>query len=159
MNLPFPLAPRASHLRKLVLACGNTMRQDDGVAWHIAAALEQAAFLPEGAIVATHQFLPEHCELISHADSVAFVDCSAVAAPGQVQSVPVFPAPQLPRILTHHLDPAALLRMTLDLYGRVPIKAVAVTVGGAHFDLGDDLSSIVRAAIPAALEAVRNVLA
>ena len=65
----------------------------------------------------------------------------------------------LPRILTHHLDPAALLRLALDLYSRTPTRAVAVTVGGASFALTDQLSKAVRSAVPKALEAVRAALA
>ena len=142
----------------LVLACGNTLRGDDGVGWRIGCAVEEHPPCPQVSVILTQQLLPEHAEAMSHADTVVFVDCSAVAAPGTVSTLAIEPAETLPRILTHHLDPAALLRLGLDLYNRAPAKAIAVTVGGECFDLTDRLSSSVKAAVPAALMAVRSAL-
>ena len=60
--------------------------------------------------------------------------------------------------MTHHLDPGSLLRLALDLYDRSPAQAVAITVGGESFELSDQLSKPVKAAVPRALEAVRSAL-
>jgi hydrogenase maturation protease len=144
--------------RALVLACGNTFRGDDGVGWRIGCAVEQRPPCDGLTVVLTQQLLPEHAEAISATDTVVFVDCSAVTPAGTVSTIALHPAEQLPRILTHHLDPAALLKLALDLYERTPTRAVAVTVGGESFALTDQLSRTVRSAVPKALEAVRSAL-
>ncbi len=140
------------------MACGNTFRGDDGVGWRIGCAVEQRPPCDGLSVVLTRQLLPEHAEAISAAEIVVFVDCSAVAAAGTVSTSTIRPAERPPRILTHHLDPAALLRLTLDLYARTPPQAVLVTVGGESFALTDQLSKTVRSAVPKALEAVRAAL-
>jgi hydrogenase maturation protease len=140
----------------LVLACGNTLRGDDGVAWHIGAALQQDGADPEAEIILTRQLLPEHAELLRTADLVVFIDCSAVAEPGVISTIPITPAHVLPRIFTHHLDPASLLKLAQDLYGRIPSRAMAITVGGQSFELIEQLSKPVTAAIPIAVEVVRR---
>src|SRR3954467_15466993 len=79
----------ATVAKKLVLACGNTLRGDDGVGWEIAALLEDDAALADVEVVASHQLTPEMAEPISRADVVVFVDCSAVSGAGEVAVFPV----------------------------------------------------------------------
>jgi hydrogenase maturation protease len=144
--------------RALLLACGNTYRGDDGVGWRIGRAVEEQVELTGLTVVMTRQLLPEHAEAISAADVVVFVDCSAVTEAGTVSTIPVQPAESMPRILTHHLDPGSLLRLTVDLYARMPSRAIVVTVGGKCFEMTDHLSKPVKAAVPKAMEAVRCAL-
>ena len=148
----------ADHSRALLLACGNTFRGDDGVGWRIGSAVEQQLRLSGLTVLMARQLLPEHAEAISSADVVVFVDCSAVTAAGTVSTIPIELAESLPRSFTHHLDPASLLRLTFDLYARIPARAVAITVGGESFEFSDRLSRTVRSAVPRALEAVRHAL-
>jgi hydrogenase maturation protease len=156
MAAPTPHSEKLS--RALVLACGNTLRGDDGVGWLIGRAVEQQ-MPPDGpTVLMTRQLLPEHAEAVSAADVVVFVDCSTVTRAGTVSTILIQPAESLPRIFTHHLDPASLLRLALNLYARIPNHAVAVTVGGASFGLTDRLSKRVKAALPKALEAVCSQL-
>ena len=75
--------------KKLVLACGNTLRGDDGVGWAIAALLEDDPALEDVEVVASHQLTPEMAEPISRTETVVFVDCSAVAGAGEVSVFPV----------------------------------------------------------------------
>lgn len=145
-------------IRRLILACGNTLRGDDGVGWRIAEQLESDPIHTDDQIILVQQFLPEHAELLSQADVVVFVDCSALSAPGQVCTIPIVPAEHLPRILTHHLNPASLLLIALGLYGKIPSRASAVTIGGSSFELSEDLTPAVRDAIPAAVRAVIEAL-
>jgi hydrogenase maturation protease len=144
--------------RALVLACGNTLRGDDGVGWWIGGEVEQNPPLPELEVILAHQLLPEHAEPVSCADVVVFVDCSAVTPPGAVSVVPIEPAAELPRRLSHHLDPASLLRMASDIFGRTPKSAAAVTIGGHQFGLAEGLSDLVQASIPGAVAAVERAL-
>ena len=146
----------------VVLACGSTLRGDDGVAWRIAEALEVQPVAPGVEVIFTELLLPEHAAMISGAELVIFLDCSAVTAPGEVSTIRLQPASQAPRIFTHHLDPASLLRLSLELYGSVPPDAAAITVGGESFELSEapkgQLSASVEAAIPVAVETIRRVM-
>ncbi len=155
-----PVAKPADHpdVRRLVLCCGNTLRGDDGVGWHIAAQLELNPLLIEAEIIVTQQLLPEHAELISESDLAVIIDCSALTGAGRVSAIPIEPADHLPRIFTHHLDPASLVRLAVDLYGKIPSRTTAITVGGKSFDLVEGLSDSVGAAIPSAIEAVLQAL-
>ena len=138
----------------LLLACGNALRGDDGVGLRIGEILQEYPPTDGIEIVLTQQLLPEHAELVSRAELVVFVDCCATTAPGAVTSVSIEPAGELPRILTHHLDPASLLRMAVELYGSAPSRAVLVTVGGSAFEMEEKLSGRVAAAMPRAVAAV-----
>jgi hydrogenase maturation protease len=144
----------------LVLACGNSLRGDDGVGLRIGSAL-QADFHNEPGesaleVILTQQLLPEHAEPLSKADLAIFIDCSAIVQPGVVSTQTLSPAQTLPRIFTHHLDPSSLLKLTQDLFGRSPSRAVSITVGGKSFEMQEQLSEPVETAIPNAVEAVRH---
>jgi Ni,Fe-hydrogenase maturation factor len=76
-----------------------------------------------------------------------------------VSTITVDPAEGLPRIFTHHLDPASLLRLASELYGRSPSRATVIAVGGEEFDLKDELSASVLSAIPAVVETFKRELA
>jgi hydrogenase maturation protease len=143
--------------RVVVLACGNTLRGDDGVGWQIGYTIEDLA-LPNVEVILTQQLLPEHSEALRDAGTVVFVDCSALTSAGTVSTISIEPAPELPRILTHHFDPASLLKLTSDLFHRLPQQAVAVTVGGVSFEMSEDLSPDVAAALPSAITAVRKAI-
>jgi hydrogenase maturation protease len=146
----------------LVLACGNTLRGDDGVGWHIGSALQDefqnkpAESLVE--VILTQQLLPEHAEPLSRSNTAVFLDCSAIAQPGAVSTQSLSPAQSMPRIFTHHLDPASLLKLTQDLYGRIPARTVSITIGGESFELRERLSEPVTAAIPMAVHEVHRVI-
>jgi hypothetical protein len=61
----------------LVIAWGNPLREDDGVAWHVLEALR--ALRPHPALPAlhlrhAHQLVPEMAECVSRATGVVFVD-------------------------------------------------------------------------------------
>lgn len=142
----------------VAIACGNTLRGDDGVAWHIGLAIEEQPLFAAVNVIFAQQLLPEHAELLRDTELALFLDCSAVSEAGSVSIIPLEPAAHLPRILTHHLDPSSLLRLTLELYGNTPPAAFVITVGGASFGLGEPLTPLVEAAVPIAVEAVRHVL-
>jgi hydrogenase maturation protease len=142
----------------VVLACGNTLRGDDGVAWHIGAALEKRLTYPGIVVIFTQQLLPEHAEQLSGADAAIFLDCSAVNEPGTVSTIVLSSAPRPAHLFTHHLEPESLLRLTQDLYGRAPFSACAVTVGGRSFALDTQVTEVVAGAIPIAVETVCRML-
>jgi hydrogenase maturation protease len=137
--------------RCLVLCCGNPIRGDDGVALKIAEAVEQSASLPGVEILADQQWMPEMAEKLSQVETVFFVDCSTASAAGTISFFPVKPAASLPRLFTHHLDAPSLLKLTLDLYGRIPERAAILTVGAESLELREGLSEPVLRALPEAI--------
>ena len=143
----------------LLLACGNPLRGDDGVGWKIAEALQQDPAYANVKVIITQQFTPELAEDLRDADTVVFVDASATTAAGEVALVELSPAQAMPRMLTHHMPPDSLLKLTQELYGRLPQRAFAVVVGGECFELGEKLTEGVQAAIPKALAALQDIFA
>ncbi len=144
--------------RKLVLACGNALRGDDGVGWAIAERLDGDTSLTDVEVVVAHQLTPEMAEPISLAETVVFVDCSAVAAAGEVAVFPVAAACENNASLTHNVDPARLLAMAAEIFAASPKRAFAVTVGGASFEMSEELSEPVRRAIPEAVAEIKKLL-
>lgn len=142
----------------LVLACGNPLRGDDGVAWRVADALREDADFASVELIVTQQWLPEHAEAVSRVDSVIFVDCSASGSPGGVEVVGVKAANELARIFTHDLDPASLLGLSKRLYSRIPSCAFVVTIEGESFALEESLSVAASDAIPIAVASIRKLL-
>ena len=137
-----------------VVAFGNPLRGDDGVAWRIAERLERDG---DPVVVLTlHQLTPEVAALLSAVDGVVFVDAAQGPRPGRVTcrmlSTEAAPAP-----LAHHLSPDAVLALLVGLYGTQP-RAAIVTVAGQDFGVGEGLSVAVRRAIPRALRAVRKLV-
>jgi hydrogenase maturation protease len=142
-------------VKVLILAYGNTLRGDDG-AGPVAAALLRAAGLPDGVAVLTlQQLAPELAESISSADRVIFVDAARGSDPGEI-CCSSLAADAGPESFTHDFAPAALLALARQLYGRVP-EAYALTLCGDSFDLSDQLSAAVAAAMPRFVETIREL--
>ena len=144
--------------RALVLACGNSLRGDDGVALYIANCLRNGLCGPEIHIHSDQQWTPELAEPISQAELVIFLDASAGVAPGKITCQPLQPVSDSPASFTHQTSPAALLSLAEELFGARPASAFLLTVGGAFFEMREGLSEPVRLAIPQAIECVKALL-
>ncbi|MGA8366236.1 MAG: hydrogenase maturation protease [Candidatus Acidiferrales bacterium] len=141
-------------IRTLVIACGNPLRADDGVAWRVAEALEDAVDDADVRIRTVRQLTPELAEDVSRAETVFFVDAAASENPGSVKVEPLREMPAMSACLTHSVRPATLLWLARKICGKAPARAFLVTIAGSRFDLSEDLSE------PAALavsEAVRRI--
>jgi len=137
--------------RCLILACGNTLREDDGVGpWLAEWAEERFAGIPGLEIISRQQWTPELSQDIAQADSVLFIDLAANAAPGSVQLAPVTPDDATAAIATHHLGAGQLLSLSQQLYGSFPGKAMLLTIGSASTELREAFSDEVTAALPEA---------
>jgi hydrogenase maturation protease len=135
----------------LILACGNTLRSDDGVGpWLAAWAQERFRDEPGVLVVSRHQWTPELAQDVSSSESVLFIDCSAESAPGAVQLLAVSPTGETQALATHHLDAAQLLALGRTLYGSLPANALQLTIGAGSTELGEEFSAPVRAALPIA---------
>ena len=135
----------------LVLACGNTLRSDDGVGpWLADWAEERFRDKPDVRVVSRQQWTPELAAEIAAAESVLFVDCSADSVPGRVSLIPVEANAGGNGCATHQLGAPELLGLTRALYGSQSTHAMLLTVGAGSTELGETFSDYVEAALPRA---------
>lgn len=135
--------------RCVILACGNTLREDDGVGpWLAQWAEARFHAAPDLRILSRQQWTPELAEDAVRAESVIFIDCSAESAPGELTLAPVAPADGSPGLATHHLDAAQLLSLGSQLYNSLPRTALLFTVGAGSMELREGFSDAVQAALP-----------
>ena len=136
--------------RALILAYGNPLRSDDGVAWRAAEALRQKFPPGEIEVACRHQLAPELAETVSRFQRVIFVDAasSPQGFPGEVRVEDLGRKGSTDSATySHTLSPHAVLRLAETLYGATP-RAWSVTVTGQNFDHGEELSPAVAAALP-----------
>jgi hydrogenase maturation protease len=139
-------------MRTVVLAIGNTLRGDDGVADRVANLLGE----PSGVDVRrVHQLTPELAEELAHATAVVFVDADPGAAEARVERL--VPAPQRSPF-THTVTPGDLVLLAEQLYGFQGV-AYLCHVPARNFMEGDSLSEVAEAGARAAAECVLALLA
>jgi hydrogenase maturation protease len=137
--------------RCLILACGNSLREDDGVgSWLAEWASERFQTEAGVRVVSTQQWTPELAEDIAHAESVIFIDCAMNVSPGSVRLTAVELCVKAPGLATHHLDPSQLLSLSKELYGAIPRASLLLTVGAGSFELFEGFSEAVQASLPEA---------
>jgi hydrogenase maturation protease len=135
--------------RCLILACGNTLRGDDGVGPWLAEWAEKR-FREESRVrvITRQQWTPELAEEIARTQS----------APGSIILAPVEPTVALQRIATHHQGAAELLALTRDLYSSLPTTAKLLTIGAGSTELGELFSESVTAALPEACRLIEETV-
>lgn len=137
--------------RCLILACGNTLREDDGVGPFLAQWAEKRWRNDARVhVICDHQWTPEMVEDVAQAESVIFVDCATDCKPGLVRTMAIDPAADTAKLGTHHLDAAQLLALSRQLYGRMPRSSLLLTVGAGSLEMREGFSKAVRAALPEA---------
>jgi hydrogenase maturation protease len=145
--------------RCLILACGNTLRGDDGIGpWLATWAEERFADQPGVRVISRQQWTLELAEEIAAAETVLFIDCSIAAEPGSVRVVDVEPAPATQGVNTHQQGAPELLALAQDLYRSLPRAAMLLTVGADSVDLGEKFSTAVQDAIPPACAKVEETV-
>lgn len=141
----------------LLIAYGNSLRQDDGAGLRLAERM--AGYCQAmGALVrhlAVQQLAPELALEIAAPEvtAVVFVDTrAATELAGVVQIAPLAPPEAATPSLGHHFQPGVLLAYAaLLLEGRPAPPAWLVTVPGVAFEHGEGLSQTASAAIEAAM--------
>ena len=136
----------------LIVAYGNPLRCDDGVAWRAADALRGKFPESQVEVLCLHQLAPELAETSRGFECVIFVDAASKQAgkPGEirVEEIRGETIPTSERAaFGHSLSPAAVLALAANLYGAKP-QVFSVTVTGEDFGHGDGLSPSVAAAVP-----------
>jgi hydrogenase maturation protease len=151
--------PHPTPVGCLILACGNTLRGDDGVGpWLAAWAEERFAAEPAVRVLSRQQWTPDLAEDVAQAESVVFLDCSVESSPGEVRFRTVGPAAAGPGLASHHTGAAELLTLSRELYNTLPLNAFLLTIGIGSTELGEEFSSPVKAALSEACSLLTKTL-
>ncbi len=141
----------------LVIGYGNPLRGDDGFGVAVAERVQHLLASEKVAVIVCQQLTPELAEPISAVDTVVFVDVRVGKPAGVIECERLSPEPFSVSV-THSLEPAGLLVLARELYGRVPQNAFLLTVRTTRFQYGEQLSPEVEQAIPEAVERIRQIL-
>jgi len=147
--------------RVLIIAYGNPLRSDDGVAWRAADMLAEKFSTAEVEILRLHQLAPELADTLRGFDRVIFIDATLSERPGtkpgdvRVEELRA-EVPDTARF-SHAFSPQKVVGLGAALYGACP-QAFLVTVGGAHFDHGTELSASVENALPELISTIERLL-
>ena len=146
----------------VVICFGNPLRGDDGVGRAVASALT-ARGRPAAAqrlyVVFAQQLTPELALPLSRAAIAIFVDAAADLPPGTVDRHRVTAGgPRGSHALCHHQSIGSVLAFAKHLFGGVP-ESWAITVGGAQWGYGSELSAPVRAAVGKVLHEIAVIVA
>lgn len=145
--------------RCLVLACGNTLRSDDGIGpWLAQWAEDKFRGNPEVRVIARQQWTPDLAEEIAAAAAVLFIDCSIASASGSVAISEVQPSTPAQGLATHHQGAPQLLALARDLYNSLPSHALLLTIGAGSTELGEEFSEPVLDAIPEACALLERIV-
>jgi hydrogenase maturation protease len=143
-------------LHTLLIGFGSLLRGDDGVGVRVAERLEGEC-LGEGVrVVAVHQLLPEHVELLRTARRAVFVDAAEDVPPGELVAGALAPA-DAAAVTFHHLTPAVLLAACASLNGVAP-DAILVRIGVASTETSTELSPLLASRFDGYCERVRGLL-
>jgi hydrogenase maturation protease len=140
----------------LVLAVGNPLRSDDGLAWLAADELRSTTPPAEIEIVKVHQLTPELAENVSRTAVVIFVDAGAAGEPGTLNCERVVASAE-ESAASHSFTPAALVQLAATLYDASPAAAL-VSVTGKSFEHGESLSPEVEQALPRLVAKIRELI-
>lgn len=150
--------------RVLIIAYGNPLRGDDGLAWRVADDLERKVDPSNVAILRRHQLAPELAEEMRRCDVAIFVDAAAYGVSGhppgevRVEEIPeAEPAPAGTVRFSHQLSPAILVALAAQLYQARP-RTFCATLTGQNFDHGESLSPMVEAALPDLVAAIEDLV-
>ena len=145
----------------LIIAYGNQLRSDDGVAWRAADLLAEKLHAPDVEILRLHQLTPELADRLRGFDRVIFVDAALSEdpdmEPGTVRVEEIAGATPDRARFSHAFSPQKVLGLAAELYGVRP-HAFVVTVTGANFDHGDSLSAAVADALPDLISTIERLV-
>jgi hydrogenase maturation protease len=143
--------------RVLIIAYGNPLRCDDGIAWQAAEELRrQFASNAEVSIICVHQLTPELAEDVSCAETVIFLDATQNEKTGKVGCEHVALQPGALHF-SHHLAPGEVLAFSNQLYGASP-RGFLISIHGEHFDHGETLSATAINALPQVVTTVTDLV-
>lgn len=145
----------------LIIAYGNPLRSDDGVAWRAADILAEKISSPAVEILRLHQLAPELADTLRGFDRVIFIDAAfnedAAIEPGTIHVDEIAAQTPDPSRFSHSFSPQRVLGLAAELYGVEP-RAFSVNVQGANFDHGNALSAAVSNTLPELIATIERLL-
>jgi hydrogenase maturation protease len=147
----------SARIHALIIGIGNPLRSDDGLGWAVAEQLSRDCDI--GCDIHTvHRLTPELAQWIAGADLVVMIDASHEGEPGELRIRPLSLPARPGAVGTHYTTPEELAALTAVVYGHCP-PVVLVTMTGANFRLGEQLSSIIASRLSLVSDAVRQLCA
>jgi hydrogenase maturation protease len=143
--------------RTLIIGCGNSLRQDDGVGYVTAQQLATTESKNNVRVIACQQLTPDLAMEMNHTDRVILIDATVDGPPGCISVQKIEPLDQNGSAITHELQPSTLLEYARVLYGSSP-QTYLVSVTGVAFDFGGEFSGAVQAALPELHRCVRQLV-
>ena len=147
--------------RVLIIAYGNPLRSDDGVAWRAAENLAKRFAHPNVEILNLHQLAPELADTLRGCERVIFVDAAFSEGtgiePGTIRVEQITLKTAEAAAFTHAFSPRKVLGLAADLYGVRP-RAFTVTIQGANFDHGSALSPRVADVLPGLISTIERLV-
>jgi hydrogenase maturation protease len=148
--------------RILIIAYGNPLRCDDGIAWRAADSLEGGFPESEVEILRLHQLAPEIADSVRQRELVLFVDAAEVEVtrPGEIRAREVSTSEigeSRPSHFSHAFSPAQVLAIARDVFKAAP-KAFVITIAGDNFEHGEYLSATVANALPELIARVEQLV-
>jgi hydrogenase maturation protease len=139
----------------LVIACGNSLRGDDGVG-HAAADIVKSWQTPGVKVLSVHQLVPELIDEMKEVQRVLFIDAGTNNADRAFEHCNIEPK-QSRRFFGHHDTPANLLALLRELDGRAP-EARLLSISACSFDHDDGLTAVAGDNVHAAIEWIGKFL-
>ncbi len=137
----------------LVIGYGNPFRGDDGFG-PSAAGLVQQLGVAGVEVIVSQQLNPELAIPLSQAQYAVFLDAAVGEKPGRLSATAIQPGNA--GSASHHFEPATLLALARDVYGRAP-AATLITATAANFEHGAQITHEVSLAAAAAARAIAFV--
>ncbi len=128
----------------LLVAVGNPLRGDDGVAHRVLELLPEAQQVLQ---MSRHQLTPEMAEDVAAASEVYFIDADAAATEAAIE--PLAPAAGTAYAPAHIFAPSRLVALAIDLYGWKG-RAFLCRTPAVDFSPGMRLSALAEAGARAA---------
>lgn len=144
-----------NHENTHLFAIGNSGRQDDGLGWALAGAIEQRGFF-KGKVHYRYQLQVEDADVVAQAHTVIFVDAFKGFLPQGFSWKPCEPAIEF-HFSTHAIAPESILFLSKDLFGAEP-KAFCLLIQGHAWELETGLTLAAKQNLYAALTFWENLL-
>ena len=145
--------------RCLILACGNTLRGDDGLGpWLASWAEERFHDRSDVRVISRQQWTPDLAADIAQSECVLFIDAAVNGEAGRLSVTPISAREDHRGLATHQADAATLLTLCEELYDARPRIALLLTIGVRSINLGEAFSEAVRTSLPAAYVAIEKFI-
>ena len=139
-------------MRALLIALGNPLRRDDGVAQAAVKMLPLDADVDSRALI---QLAPETASEMASYDAVVFLDADAGAKEVRIETVSGESA--APGAITHHFHPVRVVAMSRELF-QFAGQAFICRLPASNFGTGEGLSRRARTAARRAASAIEVLL-